>query len=523
MSSRTKNCLIFLLLTLLVVTTRFIKLDWGNGFLFHPDENNMAMAISRFSSNNLNPHFFAYGQFPLYLVYFSLVLFRLSNNFFTSIMALRCWSAIFSCLTVLVFYFISKFLFKKKFTRLIFILFLIFNPGLIQLSHFGTTESLLLFVFTLNIFLSIKFLKNPKLKYLLFSSLFTGIGLATKITSVFFIFPIFLSLAFVYLKPFKPLHLLFYYFSYLAVSFLLFLSLSPYNLIEFQNFKSTMLYETAVASGSQKVFYTSQFIGSTPYLFQITKIFPYVSGLSIFIFSLIGFFYLKKINRPILVLIFLPSLVYFIYFGQLYTKWTRFMSPLFFIFPFLAAVFMSRIKSQKLVFILSIISIVPGIFFLSLYFRPDIRLTASNWIQQNIPPGTTVLSEAGNVINLPVTGLPAGRQVMNFDFYNLDKNINLIQDLPTKIFQSEYIIIPSRRIFKNQNNSKFPVSQKYYQNLFNGNLGFSEIIKFETKSEILLNPENAEETFSVFDQPTIRIFKKNTPLSVEDYATLLKI
>ncbi|MFA4826908.1 MAG: glycosyltransferase family 39 protein [Candidatus Shapirobacteria bacterium] len=521
MSSRAKSRLLALLLILLTVTTRFIKLDWGNGFLFHPDENNMAIAISRFSSNNLNPHFFAYGQFPLYLVYFSLVLFRFSNNLFTSILMLRCWSAIFSCFTVLVFYLISKFLFKKKLTRLIFILFLIFNPGLIQLSHFGTTESLLLFVFTLNIFLSIKFLKNPKLKYLLFSSLFTGIGFATKITSVFFTIPIFLSLAFVYLKPFKPLHLLFYSFSYLAVSFLLFLSLSPYNLIEFQNFKSTMLYETAVATGSQKVFYTSQFIGSTPYLFQITKIFPYVSGLSIFIFSLIGLFYLKKINRQILVLIFLPSLVYFIYFGQLYAKWTRFMSPLFFIFPLLAAVFMSRIKSQKLVFLLSVISIFPGIFFLNLYLHPDIRLTASGWINQNIPGNSIVLSEAGNVINLPITDNQL--QVMNFDFYNLDKNINLIQDLPTKISQSEYIIIPSRRIFKNQNNSKFPVSQKYYQNLFNGNLGFSEIKKFEIKSGIFLNPESTEETFSVFDQPTIRIFKKNTPLSVEDYATLLKI
>jgi hypothetical protein len=46
--------------------TRFYGLNWGSGLYFHPDENNMATALSQLSPSNFNP-LFAYGQFPLYL------------------------------------------------------------------------------------------------------------------------------------------------------------------------------------------------------------------------------------------------------------------------------------------------------------------------------------------------------------------------------------------------------------------------------------------------------------------------
>lgn len=82
------------------------------------------------------------------------------------------------------------------------------------------------------------------------------------------------------------------------------------------------------------------------------------------------------------------------------------------------------------------------------------------------------------------------------------KLTNLIKD-------SDYILIPSRRVFKNQNNPSFPYSQKYYQSLFNNKLGFNQIKQFSSNNSLFLNSENAEETWSVFDNPTIRIFKKN--------------
>ena len=158
----------------------------------------------------------------------------------------------------------------------------------------------------------------------------------------------------------------------------------------------------------------------------------------------------------------------------------------------------------------------PGIYFFQKYFSPDIRVSATNWINSNIPPNSFILSEGGNIINIPLSS--ENLHVSNFDFYSL-KNIH---DLSIEINKSDYIIIPSRRIFKNQNNKNYPISQNYYQNLFSGNFGFKEIKIISNQKDLFLNSENAEETWSVFDSPTIRVYKKFTNLNLDDYQELLK-
>src|SRR5690348_10414112 len=49
---------------------RIYNLNWGAPFYFHPDERNIASSISQLVfPSQLNPHFFAYGSFPIYLVF----------------------------------------------------------------------------------------------------------------------------------------------------------------------------------------------------------------------------------------------------------------------------------------------------------------------------------------------------------------------------------------------------------------------------------------------------------------------
>jgi len=488
---------LFCLFFVLTIFTRLIKLDWGNGYYFHPDENNMANSVSQLSFSNLNPHFFSYGQFPLYLAFFSLKLFNQSITFINSVFILRLWSAIFSSVTVYIFYLISNKIFKEKLHQLLFTTLIIFSPGYIQLAHFGTTESLLIFVFTTSFYLSLSKINK---KTLISAVIISAIGLASKVTAIFFIVPILLLL--VLNKKYKLL--LIYIFSTL----LLFLFLSPYNLLDFTDFISAINYETAVATGKNLVFYTHQFLYTTPYLFQFTHIFPYVLGIPIFILGLIGFplaLFEGKGRVRVWSLILVPSLIYFLYNAQLFTKWTRFMSPIFFIFPLFATYLFTKIKNKIVLVFLTAISLLPGIIFLNLYFQPDIRLTASDWINKNIKDDSVILSESGNVVNLP---LKSHLIVNNFDFYKLD-NINLA----TELEKSDYIIIPSRRVFKNY-------SYSYYQNMFNGTLGFSQIKQFSLFTDLILNSEIAEETWTVFDRPTIRIYQKTKQLTLPQYQQL---
>lgn len=517
-----KKNLFIACLCVVAVLTRFYKLDWGDEHYFHPDENNMATAISKLSFQSLNPHFYAYGQFPLYLTYFSLRLINLSAIFPNSIMALRFWSAFFSLASLVIFYKIAQ---NLKVNPLTFLPFLIFTPGLIQLSHFGTTESLLILVFATSLLLSLKLLKHPTPKVLTQVAIICGLGLATKITAVFFLGPVLLTLLVMALRRKSYIYFLGTVLYFIFIAAIFFVLLSPYNWLNFADFRSTMVYETSVAIGSVQVFYTRQFLHTIPYLFQFTHIFPYVNGLPILILGILGLFHLTKdiifhkssiINHTSWLIILIPSLFYFLYQGQLFTKWTRFMSPLFFLGPLLATYFLSKLP-LKTQYLLTFIAIIPGLIFFSIYLRPDNRLVFSQWMDDNLPANATILSEAGNVVNMPFSSRPF--QTTNFDFYGLDDSRDLKSQLPQQIANSQYLLIPSRRIFKNQSNSQFPTSNNYYHALFSGQLGFKPIYQL---SSFFLNDENAEETWTVFDHPTIRLYQKTHPLNLFQYEAILK-
>lgn len=473
-----------LVLVLLAVVTRFIGLNWGNDFFFHPDESNMAVSLSQLSSTNLNPHFYAYGQFPLYLGYFTLKVFGIDNNYPNSIFILRLYSAVFSLISLYFFY--------KIYPNLLFILLLIFTPGLIQLAHFGTTESLLILTFSISLYLAKKIIDKPKFIYFFLASLCIGIATASKISGAIFAVPIIIAAIISrswFLIPCGVLSILFA------------IVLSPYNLIEYSDFISALNYETSVATGAMPVFYTTQFKNSLPYIFQITRIFPFANAWPVLLFAIVSIFFIKIKNRKYVFTVIISCLVYFLYFGQLYVKWTRFMSPLFFVLPLMATLFLKRFP-KFLPF-----ALLPGLFFLSRYLFLDNRLVASRYLVSTLPEKSYVLSESGNVVNLPL--LPNNLNIINYDFYNYDP-ISLANDLSI----SEYIIVPSRRVFKNYN-------YNYYRHLFDGSLGFQEIKRFTPVSDFFLNSENAEETWSVFDRPTIRVYKKVKNLSTEEYESIL--
>jgi len=473
-----------LFLILLGIFTRFTFLNWGNNYFFHPDENNMATALSGLSLQNLNPHFFAYGQFPLYLGYYSLHILNIPNTFVNSVFVLRFYSALFSLLSLYFFY--------KIYPSLSFILLLIFTPGLIQLAHFGTTETLLILTFAINLYLAKLILQKPRFIFFVLAAIVTASAIATKISGAIFALPIILAAILAkswYLIPFGFLS------TFLSVAF------SPYSLIALPDFLSTIKYETAVAVGTLPVFYTNQFQHSVPYLFQIKKIFPYTNGWPIFLFAILSLPFLKIKNKKYFYIIFISCLTYFLYFGQLYVKWARFMSPLFFIPPLLATVFLKRFPK------LLPLALIPGIIFFINYFLPDTRLRASQYLVSTLPSNSTILSESGNVINLPI--LSNSFNITNYDFYN-----SYPANLSTYLSTTDYIIVPSRRVFKNYN-------LQYYQHLFDGTLGFTMIKKISPLSDFFLNSENAEETWSVFDHPTIRIYQKTKNLSLDQYENLL--
>lgn len=518
------NIILVVLLILLLIFTRFVDLSWGSPYFFHPDERNIAVSLEQLSCNNLldlksclNPMFFAYGQFFIYLGY--IFTFTQKQLFFSDfVIILRSISAVFSILTVLTSLLIVRELIgnkiKKYALNLTFgaaAIVLIFSPALIQTAHFGTTESILTFLYTLLIYSSLFFINNKKssVKYLTEASLIIGIAVATKASSLIFILVPFIALFLAKKIDIKKKALYLLHISFLIIVFAVFFS--PHYLISSKEFLSSLSYESAVALGKISVFYTRQFEMTIPIIFQFQKIFPYALGIAATTFFILGLIFLPK-NKEYSFLI-LAFFSYFIPTAFIFAKWTRFIAP---VFPltliialwFLIYIFLTKVKNKVFgliifCFVVAFMSL-PGIRFMKVYLNEDTRISASKWMIDNIPDGSIILSETANVVDIPVGDRKGNDyEVISFNFYDIDADDQLYDLLLEEVERADYILVPSRRIFANHGQEKHARVHKYYEDLFTGRLGFEKVAEFK-----ILNDEFAEETFTVFDHPVVRIYKK---------------
>ncbi|MBI3620172.1 glycosyltransferase family 39 protein [Candidatus Roizmanbacteria bacterium] len=548
-----KRILLVFALFLLVIT-RFLNISWGLPYPFHPDERNMAVAVTElnckisFGRFNLkdcfNPHFYAYGQFPLYSAFLlgkaaQLVRHEFSSrlNLEEAILALRILSATASILNAFIIYKLLYCLFldqekNSPIGPLVFIP-IIFSPFFIQFSHFGTTESILMLSYTAIVYLSIQLVSKEKINHIQIVQLAAciGISLATKISAVGFIPVPVLAVLLIrqsWLTRLGSLVLLGLY------SFLVFSVASPHVFLSYSEFRSAIQYETEVAIGKSVPFYTKQFLLSEPIIFQLTKVFPYVFGWPMFAAVASGFLFLPR-QRNFFILKF-GILFYFLLSAFIYAKWTRFLTP---IYPLALVIgigailrFFSRLPRRVApVVILTAFLLVsiPGLAFLSVYAHADVRFTASEKMKDLLPSSVMVLSETANVVDIPFKR-PA--RFISFNFYELEDSPGRQKELAEDIAEADFIIVPSRRVFANftcffgnvgyeksrclRLTKDYPHVGRYYQDLFSGRLGFRLIAKFSSfpKLELLgktvyeMNDEAAEETFTVFDHPVIRVYEK---------------
>ncbi|MBU3935109.1 hypothetical protein KJ909_00360, partial [Patescibacteria group bacterium] len=185
---------------------------------------------------------------------------------------------------------------------------------------------------------------------------------------------------------------------------------------------------------------------------------------------------------------------------------------------------LSALKSQTIRYTLYAILLISTslwtLAFFSIYLRDDVRITADNWLRENIPPGSTFLVEEGNTIEVPLQG---DFKRISANFYDLEESPTEQQKISSGMAKADYFIVESRRIFASHQRlpDMFPKTAGFYNALFSGNLGFTLVKQFSSFPDFLLKAENAEETWTVFDNPTIRIYKKTVPLTVSQYKIFL--
>ncbi len=559
-----KKHLIIALLLGVFLYTRFVGLDWGLPYPMHPDERNMSAALQDLSCPRgsslkecFNPHFFAYGQFPLYLGYGLVKAWHLVKgiasspiSFVEATLALRTIAAMASLLNLYFLVRIVHMVREKKHldiaSTVVTMLLFTFTPYAVQFSHFGTTESLLMALYTGIVYYSLRMLQSRKSDRALYlAALLAGCAIASKVSSILFLaVPV---VAIINAKDNAKILSIGMFLIFAGIAAIYF---SPHNLISYTEFRSAMMYEIGIGQGTVVAFYNRQFDHTVPILFHFTRIFPYVLGLAqllLFILAMLFLPYNKKFNllRIAFFFFFLPS-------AFLYAKWTRFISPIMPIMTvFIAVGFLTVVQKlrMRLLYLGIILLILPGIAYLSIYKNNDVRFKASEWIKAYMPAGAKVLSETANVVDVPLVFKPGmtmpNYEIASFDLYHVDSDEQLADNLERLMATADYIFIPSRRIYTNNTcyryingevfdsertmllqgyrkntcqklRETYPRINDYYDKLFSGQLPFIKVAEITSYPRISLfgktlyeiRDENAEETWTVFDHPVVRIYKR---------------
>jgi len=553
------------LLFLLVIFGIFIRLynlNWGSPFYFHPDERNIASAITQLSfPKQLNPNFFAYGTVPIYVIFFSGLIINLfkktSITFEQAIILSRLFSFILSVLLIPSVYVLAKKINPKSKFWAVFLTTTC--VGLIQFSHFGTFEMWLTFFSVWLLYFCLKILKELTISNMVIAGMITGILIGIKVSSIVLLgLPVisiiislhnhhtyFKSLNFnlriIKVKILIPnliyfINLLKFFPLYFIITGLIYILTNPFVFLDPISFKNSMTYESSVALGSLPVFYTGSFLKTIPILFQFTFVYPFLLNPFLSVMFIPSFIYIsiraiQTKNKTYLLLIAFYILLFFSQ-AFLFVKWIRYMVPTL---PFMIIIlgialsdFLGNIKkkimSQSISFSIIFICIIYAVsYFLSTYFNNYTAVTASNFANKNIPYNAAVLSEVYDLGIIPFNQYFHHIDLSNtYDLDNGDPTIknNLEQSLVTH----EYIILPSQRVIRSRvlNKNNFPNGFIFYAKLFNGSLGFTKI--YQTPCSIICKITymgdpifHVEETASVFDRPTVFIFKKTRQLSFNEY------
>ncbi len=516
---------------------RLTNLNWDSYLAFHPDERNISWAVTRIHFfSQMNPQFFAYGGLPIYL-YRALgeIVARITGDtnwiFDWGHIAVigRYISALLSSMSILLIFLVGKKIFSPA-VGLLSAFLLAFSPWAIREAHFATTETMLVFFLLLLLLISNK---KPVL-----SGIILGLATAAKTTSVLFaLIPLtrlVLPLTF-FSRPLKKSQsirqTILSIFLLTVIAGIIFFLFSPYTILDWQHFKKSMDYESGVALGRFPVPYTLQFLKTIPYIYQLHTMLWQAGPIAIIGtigLLLLAFTTIKRKNHTFAIFLIFP-LIYFLWQGNWFTKFARYNVPLL---PFLtisAAWLMinifKKISKKRFYWIIGLFAYwIIGLFHLwwgvanwTIYLRPQTRVEASKWMIRNIPSTAIIYTEHWND-GLPVF-LPDDpvisfqRELLNV--YDPDTE-NKIATLTNQLEKGDFIILSTRRIWGTipDMSDRYPYTSQLYKDLLNGTSDYKEVARFTSYPSlfgITINDDPAEESIQVFDHPTVRIFKKNTP------------
>lgn len=169
-----------------------------------------------------------------------------------------------------------------------------------------------------------------------------------------------------------------------------------------------------------------------------------------------------------------------------------------------------------------------GIAFVNgVYGRTHTRIEATEWIVENVAPGSVLSAQAWD------DALPLRLPGVDTEAYDIEQLVMVGTDSEQKITEIarqlrtiDYVVESSPRLWGvvGRIPARFPSTITFFESLDNGALGFERVATFVNRPSLgwfSLDDSAAEEAFSVYDHPEVRIWQKTRDLSTSELLDVL--
>ena len=478
----------------------------------------------------LNPHWFPLGSVLIYVM----VLFRWIIELFTDISALdmrylgRPLSALFDVGTVFMVFLLGRKVFSQR-VGLLAAAFTALAVIHIQNSHFYRPETFSVFFLMASFWAMVRMVERGRLRDSLLLGALVGLAMAPKVS----VLPLVLPLGLAYLwrvldscdgrwsaitlekiqGPFA------HACAAGAVALAVFFVLTPYALLDFNSFIGDLIDQTEMARQVGLWPFTYQYVNTPAFSYQIHQTSAWGLGIPLGIvawlaipFTAVMVFRRQGSRRWDLLLLawVVPNLLFLESFE---VKFLRYLFPLMPFMVLMAARMLwwlvhaarspaqssqkSKTSLRRLALVDRALSRIWGLWsssrawpglplalmvlvlattafyalaFQRVYARDHPAVAASRWMEENVPPGTAVVSDNHWDEFLP--GIHR-YDVWQFPVYDPDSRTKM-EDLARGLARSEYLVFYSNRPYGSVARipEHFPLSSGYYHRLFQGDLGY---------------------------------------------------
>lgn len=297
-----------------------------------------------------------------------------------------------------------------------------------------------------------------------------------------------------------------------------------------------------------------QWAGATPYLWQLSNMVLWGMGPPLAVVAWLGFllatfqFLRNPRQHHLQALAVVWVGLNFLYWGVQFAKPMRYLLPIYPQLTIFAAFFVisawrwarpgpglrpiaSLRRGAAGALTIGVVgwTVFYAVAFTTIYTRPTTRVTASEWVYDNVPRGSKIGWEHwDDGVPLRLRGLDAATIYPGVEFPMYAEDIEEKRKLlPPKLDEADYIILSSNRLYGSipKLPVRFPMTTRYYEALFAGELGFERVAEFTSRPSLFgieLNDDNAEEIFTVYEHPKVTIFKKSSTYSSERVRAILE-